>query len=101
MNLHMKKLQLKRGVVLLDDEMYAVVSQFRWYINTINGHQYVVRNDDIDLFHKRKILLHRLVMEYHHKSLPPRKPIRFVNGNSLDCRIANLKLRGDISRENK
>ena len=37
--------------------------------------------------------LHRLLMDP-----PPRIPVAFVNGDTLDCRRANLRLRRDLER---
>lgn len=94
----MKKLRLNHGYALVDDEVYELVTCYKWYINTVNSRQYIVRNEKINSFKYNKVLLHRWVYEHYHKTLPPRIHLRFRDGNSMNCTKDNIYV---ATRENK
>lgn len=91
----MKKLKLNRGYAIVDDNIFNIVSKYRWYVNAVNNNtcNYVVRNERINAFKNNKVLLHRFVYQYYHGELKPGVRLRFVNGNSLDCRHENITLK--------
>lgn len=74
------QIALTRGqVAIVDAADYDRVRHLRWFARRTDGRWYAVCG---------ATLLHRLIID-----APPRVPVGFANGDSLDCRRANLVLR--------
>lgn len=92
----MKKIPLTLGqFALVDDEDFESLNRFKWCaMNPQHGAFYAVRNRrqsevDLDLSMSRG---ERLYMMREIVGAPPHTKVRPVNGNSLDCRRANIKV---------
>ena len=73
-------------VIIIDNEDFEKVSQYKWYYNlTVDGNGYA--RHDIQINKRRKLLfLHRFVLDIDEGGYVDHK-----NGNSLDCRKRNLR----------
>lgn len=78
-----KEIRLTRGkVAVVDAEDYERVSAFKWHVAPgRNGKWYASSK-----VRQRKILLHRFILGF-----PSDREVDHRNGNSLDCRKANLR----------
>jgi len=75
----------KGKVALVDAADYERVAAHEWYAVCVKGRWYATRWQRSPL---RIVKLHRFLLE-----APPRVHVGFVNGDSLDCRRSNLRLR--------
>ncbi len=76
-----RQIQLTHGkVALVDTDDLVLVESRTWRASLLNGRWYVVSG--------HQLMLHRFLLDP-----PPCTPVAFVNGDALDCRRANLRLR--------
>lgn len=81
-----KYIQLnKNKKAIVDDEDFAKLNQYRWYVISKGNYLYVRKSD----YHKGV----RKVTYLHHLILPPKKgyEIDHINHNALDNRRCNLR----------
>lgn len=81
----MKKIQLKNNIeILVDDEIYGDVVNYKWYICNTKGKNYIRTT----IYHPKKqdIYLHHIVLG----GLIKGYTILFIDGNSLNCQKENL-----------
>jgi hypothetical protein len=79
----MKEMKLTKGkVMIVDDDMYEYLSQWKWQALSTNGKWYAYRNSG-----RRAIYVHRLVAD-----APDGVKVDHKNGNGLDNRRENLRL---------
>lgn len=82
-----KRLKLADGrYVLLDGDWHAFLSSVRWHASGTDGNYAARKRVNPDGSHGTEYL-HRIVAD-----APPGVPIDHKNGNTLDCRRANLRL---------
>ncbi|HMV77337.1 MAG TPA: hypothetical protein PL048_16910 [Leptospiraceae bacterium] len=86
----MKKIKLSRGkVALVDDEDYARLNEYRWYINE-NAEKtklYAMRSKlKEENLPGTKVYMHRFILNVKDKSVA----VKHKNGNTLDNRRDNL-----------
>lgn len=79
----------QRKTAIVDDEDYARVSQYKWqYVEgRTPGVGYAVRSTYADEENRRPLYLHRFIM-----GNPAGRLVRFVDGNTLNCRRHNLRV---------
>lgn len=76
-----RQIPLTHGkVALVDTDDLVLVGQRNWRASLLNGRWYVVSG--------HQIMLHRFLLDP-----PPGIPVAFVDGDALNCRRANLRLR--------
>jgi hypothetical protein len=73
----MATMKTKKGLVLIDDDLFDELNKYRWYIGN-NGY---AQNDS-----KPRKLMHRFIMGN------PKENIDHINGNKLDNRKCNLRV---------
>jgi hypothetical protein len=90
----MKKIKLSRGkTATVDDEDFARLSEFKWYINE-NAEKtklYAMRSrlkEEEGLYPGTKVYMHRFIMNVKDKATA----VKHKNGNTLDNRKDNLVL---------
>jgi hypothetical protein len=88
----MKKIKLSRGKqAKVDDEDFAALSEFKWYINE-NAERtklYAMRSrlkEEEGKFPGTKIYMHRYILKVKDKSIA----VKHKNGDTLDNRKENL-----------
>lgn len=70
--------------VLVDDNAYAILKNYRWYASIGNGTYYAYTKV---AWKKRGLPMHTLIMN------PPKSLlVDHINGNGLDNRIKNLRI---------
>lgn len=75
----------KNERALVDPKVYDWLSDYNWStLDRHKGRKYAVRGMRLDGKYK-KLFLHRIICGY-----PPYFLIKFINGNSLDCRKDNM-----------
>ena len=91
-----------RKEVIIDDEDWNKIKDYKWYVNAIKGkskNSFYVKASDLktkEKFKKRKtVILHRLIMD-----APKDKVVDHINHNELDNRKVNLRIcsKADNSR---
>lgn len=84
----MKMLPLSRGrVALVDDDVFAWASRFRWCVLGVSGHHYVYRNLVTGKRGCPKVYLHREIMGAAETEL-----VDHVDRNTFDNRRGNLRV---------
>ncbi len=86
---NMKKIRLanNKGVVMVDDEDYECLMQWKWHYRRGNsGNGYAGRSLEVGSI-KRLMSMHRLIM-----SAPEEMQIDHINHNGLDNRKQNLRI---------
>lgn len=79
-------IKLTQGkVAIVDDEDYALVSQYKWWAHKIRNIYYVQAHEPKN---NKKIRMHRLIMGI----ADPKVGIDHINGNGLDNRKNNLRI---------
>jgi hypothetical protein len=81
-----KQIPLGHGLfALIDDEDYALLSQYNWFVINNNGKLYAYRLQYVD-GKRTKVYMHKAI-------LPPidARILDHINGNGLDNRRANLR----------
>ena len=74
-----------KGIALVDDEDYVLVSKYKWHLPTKYRYPTTVMHDG---YYKRKrIMMHNLIL-----SVPTGMVIEHINHNKLDNRRCNLRL---------
>lgn len=92
----MKKIPLTLGqFALVDDEDYERLNAFKWSaMNPQGSSYYAVRNRSIAEAEKLgPSASHRVYMHRDVINAPSYAKVRAVNGNSLDCQRANIKVK--------
>lgn len=82
---------IRGNIVLIDEEDYALVSQYSWHIRSKKRQEWtsyacvVVREPGTRK--QRQLRMHRMIID-----APPHLDVHHINGNGLDNRRANLCL---------
>lgn len=85
----MKEIYLSQGkIAIIDDEDFDRVNAFKWCASTdANGTCYACRWDRISTNKRRRLTLHRFIINAGETELVDHR-----NGDTLDCRRSNLRL---------
>lgn len=77
-----KKIQITGGEVIVDDEDFEYLSQWKWHLNSRKApHRYAIRT-----VNKKHILMHRVINQ-----TPKGLMTDHINHNTLDNRKSNLR----------
>lgn len=74
----------KNQVVIVDDEDYEYLNQFKWYLSYYG---YAVRNTKMENGNKKSIKMHREILKVQSNEF-----IDHINHNRLDNRKSNLRI---------
>jgi hypothetical protein len=72
---------------MVDDEMYRLCRNYRWYIVPIKNNKYAAIKDP------KTVYMHRFIMEHHlGRKLDSKEEIDHIDGNGLNNQLSNLRI---------
>lgn len=81
----------KGGAAIVDDGIYDWLSRWSWSVRVSNGRKHAKRNTKVARKHIQ-LWLHREIWAHINGPIPDGLCIDHINGDSLDNRLANLRL---------
>ena len=83
----MKEIKLSQcKIVLVDDENYDYLNQFKWYAVKHHNTYYAARQIRLDNGKQKTILMHRTIM-----NTPIDKEVDHIDHNGLNCLESNMR----------